>query len=81
MEILGYSERGVINSLFYEVKFSQNNLQHLSDFLSKISFPYREVEFKLRDAMVMIELSFSDFGDALFVALVPDCTSVSIKKI
>jgi len=54
MEILGYSERGVINLLFYEMKFSQNNLQLLSDFLSKISFPYREVKFKLADPMVMI---------------------------
>lgn len=69
MEILGYSERGVINSLFYEMKFSQNNLQLLSDFLSMISFPYREVKFKLTYAMVLIEQSFSDFGDADLVLL------------
>lgn len=55
MKILGYSERGVINSLFYEMKFSKHNLQLLSDFLSKISFPYRELKFKLTGAMVMIE--------------------------
>lgn len=69
MKILGYSERGVINSLFYEMKFSQHHLELLSDFLSKISFPYRELKFKLIDAMVMIEQSFSDFGDADLVLL------------
>lgn len=70
MEILGYSERGVINSLFYEMKFSKNNLQHLSDFLSMISFPNRDIKFKLKEAKVLIEQSFSDFGDADLVLLV-----------
>lgn len=69
MRILGYSERGVINALFYEIKYSQNNLLHLNDFLSMILFPCREVKFKLKDAEVLIEQSFSDFGDADLVLL------------
>ena len=70
MEILGYSERGMINSLFYEMKFSQNNLQLFSDFLSLFSFPYRAVNFQISDAKILIEQSFSDFGDADAVVLV-----------
>ena len=70
MEILGYSERGIINSLFYEMKFSQNNLQLFSDFLSLFSFPYRAVNFQISDAKILIEQSFSDFGDADAVVLV-----------
>ncbi len=70
MEILGYSERGVINSLFYEIKFSQNNLQLLNEFLSFVSFPYRAVNFQISDTKILIEQSFSDFGDADAVILV-----------
>ena len=70
MEISGYSERGVINSLFHEINFSQNNLQLLNDFLSLVSFPYRTVVFQISDAKILIEQSFSDFGDADAVILV-----------
>jgi len=70
MEILGYSERGIINSLFYETKFSQNDLQLLNDFLSLVSFPYRAVDFQISDVKILIEPSFSDFGDADAVLLV-----------
>jgi hypothetical protein len=70
MDILGYSERGIINALFYEMKFSQDNLQLLNDFLSLVSFPYRTVNFQISDAKILIEQSFSDFGDADVVLLV-----------
>lgn len=70
MEILGYSERGVINSLFYEMKFSRNSLHLLNNFLSLFSFPYRRVNFQISDAKILIEQSFSDFGDADVVLLV-----------
>jgi hypothetical protein len=69
MEIFGYSERGMINSLFYEMKFSQKNLQLLNDFLSLVSFPDPSVNFKISDAKILIEQSFSDFGDADAVLL------------
>ena len=70
MEVVGYSERGVINSLFYEIKYSQNNLRLLNGLLSCIFFPYRSVNFEISDARILIEQSFSDFGAADAVVLV-----------
>lgn len=65
MEIVGYSERGILNSLLYEIRYSQNNLQLFNEFLSLISFPYgNEVRFDVNDAKILTEQSFSDFGDA-----------------
>jgi len=69
MEIVGYSERGIINSLFYEMKFSQNHLQLLNDFLYMVSFPYRPVDFEITETTMLIEQSFSNFGDADAVLL------------
>ena len=72
MEIIGYSERGIINSLFYEIKYSNNDLKLLDEFLSLISFPYRpgDEHFQISDAKILIEQSFSNFGDADAVLLV-----------
>lgn len=70
MEVLGYSERGIINSLFYEMRSSQNSLELLSQFLALVSFPYRAVRFKISDARILVEQSFSDFGDADAVFLI-----------
>lgn len=70
MEILGYSERGLINSLCYELKYSPDNLQLLNSLLSLVSFPYRTVNFQISEAKILIEQSFSDFGDADLVLLV-----------
>jgi len=70
MKIIGYSERGLINSLFYEIKFSHNNLQLLNSLLSLVDFPYRKVNFQISEAKIFIEQSFSDFGDADAVLLV-----------
>jgi hypothetical protein len=70
MKVLGYSERGMINSLFYGIKYSPDDLQLFNDFLSLASFPYRSAKFQISDARVMIDQSFSDFGDADSVILV-----------
>lgn len=65
MEIIGYSERGLLNSLLYEIRYSKNNLRLFNGFLSLISFPYgNEVCFDINDAKILTEQSFSDFGDA-----------------
>lgn len=65
METLGYSERGLLNSLFYEIKYSHNSLQLLNELLSLVSFPYmNDVHFNIKDVKILIEQSFSDFGDA-----------------
>ncbi|MEW5937422.1 MAG: hypothetical protein AB1665_06365 [Candidatus Thermoplasmatota archaeon] len=64
MEIIGYSERGMLNSLFYEIAYSKNNLQLLNQFFKLVCFPYRNVNFQISDAKLLLEQSFSDFGDA-----------------
>ena len=47
------------------IRYSQNNLGLLNGFLSLISFPYgNKVRFDINEAKVLIEQSFSDFGDA-----------------
>ena len=70
MEIIEYSERGMINSLFYELKYSKNYLRLLNDFLSLVSFPYSGVTFHVSEVKILIEQSFSDFGDSDAVILV-----------
>ncbi|MBA7500646.1 hypothetical protein ES704_03406 [subsurface metagenome] len=78
MEILGYSERGLINSLFYELKYSPDNLQLLNNLLSLVSFPYRTVNLQISEAKILIEQSFSDFGDADLVLLVNNLRSKQV---
>lgn len=78
MEILGYSERGLINSLFYELKYSPDNLQLLNNLLSLVSFPYRTVNFQISEAKILVEQSFSDFGDADLVLLVNNVKSKQV---
>jgi len=78
MEILGYSERGLINSLCYELKYSPDNLQLLNNLLSLVSFPYRMVNFQISEAKILIEQSFSDFGDADLVLLVNNIKSKQV---
>lgn len=70
MEIIGYSERGMINSLFYELKYSENYLRLLNDFLSLVSFPDSGVTFQVSEVKILIEQSFSDFGAPDAVILV-----------
>lgn len=70
MEVKGYSERGILNSLFYEIKYSTNALGLLGEFLSLAWFPRRKINFQISEAEVLIEQSFSDFGDADAVLLI-----------
>lgn len=71
LKILGYSERGVLNSLLYEIRYSNDNLQLFNEFLSLIVFPYiGSARFQVNDTTILIEQSLSDFGDAdLILAL------------
>lgn len=64
LEIRGYSERGVLNALCYEMRYSPNALKLLRDCLQLCSFPDRKPSFDdFRSAKFLIEQSFSDFGD------------------
>lgn len=65
LKLTGYSERGLINSLFYEMYYSQNPEKILEDFLLLTCFPaFNDLTFVIDDAEILIEQSFSDFGDA-----------------
>ncbi len=69
MEVLGYSERGVVGSLFYEMR-ERKTPELVAELLSLASFPYRNVAFDVRSAKVFIDQSFSDFGTADALLLV-----------
>jgi len=64
MRVTGYSERGALNSLFYEFAYSNAPLQLLESFLRLAHFPGEPIAMPLTDASVLIEQSLSDFGDA-----------------
>jgi len=67
---MGYSERGIINSLFYEINYSASADKMLENLLSRVRFPYIDgIKLLVSDAEVYVEQSFSDFGDsdALFL--------------
>lgn len=70
MEVVGYSERGVINSLFHEIKYSQNNIELLNEFLSLISFPSCRINYQISDAKILMEQSFSGFGSPDIILMV-----------
>ena len=71
MNILGYSERGVLNSLFYEIGYSPQAENLLETLLSCARFPFLDWRPpSVESAEILIEQSFSDFGDADAVLLI-----------
>ena len=64
MDIIGYSERGLVNSLFYEIENSYNRYFLLNGLFSLIEFPNYSIDFNAKKASLLIEQSFSDFGDS-----------------
>jgi hypothetical protein len=64
MQLIGYSERGVLNALLYEIAYSSAPSELLSDLVSHMVFPFTESRPPPAEADVLIEQSFSDFGDA-----------------
>ena len=76
MQILGYSERGVINSFFYEMAYThkvafQDFLNLIQPMITGVEFP----KFELKEdsyPTIIIEPSFSEFGDADAVILFED---------
>ena len=75
MEILGYSERGIINALLYDILNSSTPTTLISDLLNLTIFINKkeEVEFNISECKVLIEQSFSDFGDSDVLLLVENC--------
>ncbi|MCP4351676.1 MAG: hypothetical protein GY795_39930 [Desulfobacterales bacterium] len=65
MNITGYSERGIINSLFYEIRYSASAESLLEEIISIAQFPFIDKpQLQIKNAELFIEQSFSDFGDA-----------------
>ena len=72
-EIYGYSERGVLTTLFYEMYYNKEPNSIIKEFLEKITFPNENgfnVASGIKDIKIFIEQSFSDFGDADAVMLI-----------
>jgi hypothetical protein len=67
MEIIGYSERGVMNALFYGIALKQDN-ESMKHLLEKAG-----IEDNYDDYTVYSEFSLSDFGD-------PDMVIIADKK-
>lgn len=60
MDILGYSERGIINSLFYEIKYSQNSINLLKGLLGEVEFP-NNTRKKMLLAKYVIQLQMQKY--------------------
>jgi hypothetical protein len=66
MNIYGYSERGMVNSIAY---FLDANSQAIFEFLKIIGIPLGESDY---DYTIFIEQSFSDFGDSDLIIIIID---------
>ena len=69
MKILGYSERGILNSLLYEIRYADNGDALLDRLIDKATFPFTDKP-PLGRATVLVEQSLSDFGDADTIILI-----------
>lgn len=69
LEVIGYSERGAVNALIYELKYRAPHL--LAQLLSKAFWPFTQSPDIRQEAeiTVFVEQSLSDFGDADLVFL------------
>lgn len=75
LKVFGYSERGMLNALFYEMKYSTRGDQLLRDFLGLCEFPFEtpKPDFtQVQAATIIIEQSFSDYGDLDVLLLLDD---------
>jgi len=64
IKVLGYSERGLINSLFYELSYKADGASLLGQLLDKAYYSDSKASFGVSNPIILIEQSFSDFGDA-----------------
>lgn len=71
MDIKGYSERGMIGAIGYEIAHSANGVSLLADLLGECIFPFSPPpDFSIPSAKLRVEQSFSDFGDLDLLVLV-----------
>lgn len=67
MTILGYSERGVINSLIYNIGYDKNQL---TDFIKLINIPTAINIGVPNDYEIIMEQSFSQFGSSDLIIII-----------
>ena len=78
LKLTAYSERGIVNALFYEVFHSKNGENLLNDLLAIACFPAHEKPSLLvKSAKIFVEQSFSHFGDADVLILL----NTGVKKV
>ena len=80
VKILGYSERGIVSSLLYEMNARKDSLALFGAFLDlyKPMCKNERPEFgDLRNVTALLEHSFSDFGDADIILNVNTCGGAS----
>jgi len=70
MKVYGYSERGILNSLLYEILNSKNGDVLLSRLISLASFPLTDDTPSFGISTVLVEQSLSQFGDADSIVLI-----------
>ncbi len=64
MNVYGYSERGVLNSLLYEILYSNNGDALLCRLITRAMFPLTYDRPTSGASTVLVEQSLSQFGDA-----------------
>ena len=63
-DLRGYSERGMINAIAYEIALAQDGNSLCSDLLSECTFPHSGAQVgTVSEVRLRVEQSFSDFGD------------------
>ncbi len=64
MKVYGYSERGILNSLIYEIRYANNGAALFDSLISKATFPLTDNKPSTGDSTVLVEQSLSQFGEA-----------------
>lgn len=76
VKVIGYSERGMIGALCRDIEFAEQPLAAVESLLTLLVFPQQPADpnrFRgLTHAEILIEQSFSDFGDPDLVFLIKD---------
>ncbi len=69
MELKSYSERGLINSLIYEIHYHIQSTVLLNEFMNLIYFPKNKYTGQIIDYTIYVEQSLSQFGDSDLIFL------------
>jgi hypothetical protein len=78
MKIVGYSERGIINSLVFSISEHENEL--MTAFIKQIELPYKIDIGEPDNYEILLEQSFSQFGDSDLV-IIANYKNPSDKKV